>query len=348
VSNESYRNVALGLGGMLAVLVIATAVVLLTRGGPTPVASPSVSPIAGSLEPSPSVVPTDSPSVSPTASPTESPSPSVTPSPSPSPSPTPTATASPSPSATASPSPSPTASPSPSATPTDAPTPTASPSPSPSVAPVAEVRFVGIGVDGPAADPPIARLFGFESEGPGEVRAAVSNVSAGEIELCLWIGDRDAVQDLECETMSEGSLSRATSATGPVRWTVSISGADGSAASADVALRFNSTAPAILLRNFRFQGTFAPEYNGFTAIVNARTPGPLTLEAEWPDGADGEYPFRVTLAEVDGETVDEQSGTAASLQYGQFVEAGRYRLRLVNETEIAEREVFLRGTLAWP
>jgi hypothetical protein len=341
VTNEAYRNLAGGLAAVLAVLVVASGIVFLS--GP-----PAASRSPGSTFPSPTFAsPTfASPTVSPSVSPSARPSPTESLPTSPAVTPTPTPAATPTPPPTEPPTPVPTEP----ATPTPAPPATPAPTPPPTLGPTAdltEIRFGHLGLDGPGGEQaPAPRYFLFRSDGPGDVTASVSGVTAGRVELCLWVGDRDDVRRRECRVLRDGSLTATTNRPAQTSWVVSVVGADaGVTPSANVAIAFRAVSPTITAEDLRFQGTASPDHNGFDAIIRPRGPGTLALDARWTGGT---FPYRVRLEPPDGAPADEQTGSGTNVTYTRPVVTGRHRLLLENQEDAVEVESFVRAVFAWP
>ncbi|MBA2571208.1 MAG: hypothetical protein H0V04_08520 [Chloroflexi bacterium] len=356
MTDQRWRGAMIGLGALLALLVAAAVLFLvLSQGRPsaslTPSLSESPSPSASvSASPSASVGP--SPSAIPSPSATPSPTPEVTSTPEPTPTPEPILSPTPdvTPSPALSPTPEPTAAPGPTPEPTVAPTvpPTSSPTPPPPTADEASIRFAQAGLDGPAADNPRERLFTFRSEGPGEVRATLSNVTGGEARMCLWRGGPDDVRDQTCRDMRRGSLTGSTTSAGGTTWTVSLIGSEGPAGpTADLTLTFRDDSPSVTIDGLRFQGTAFPAYNGFTATFESGGAGRFALDARWRGGA---QPFHLRIDDVDGDSnVDDVTGQGESVQYDTELPAtSTYRVRFENQVEVAEQLLFLRATLDWP
>ena len=302
--------------------------VLLDQDGPTPTASPSA---AASIVPSPSA----SPSASPTASPTFGPTPTAS-------------TTAPPTTGVVTPPPTPTQPPPPTDSPTAAP-PLATPT-----APQRAFRLVALGLDGEDAEGALERLLTFQVDGPSQIDVGISNVSAGRIRTCLWLGDAANVAERECGNLRGGdSLQREVGEAGQTTWTVSLIGR-GSQISprADVNLIFNALAPSIAFDNIRFQGSASPNYNGMVADFIVTEPGEMRIFADIDDGEGGAYPYHLVVTRLgpNGGVVHESGGLPSdTVDAAQSVSAGReYRLVLTNEEEAPEQQVLLRGTLSWP
>lgn len=252
--------------------------------------------------------------------------------------------------------------------PTRVPEVTLSPTPEPTVEPSAEVtegptmavggplrsiEITGLGLDAEDAEGAVARLFSFQVDGPAQIIARISNVSAGRVHTCLWLGDALDVQDQECKDLSKGRLERTITEPGQTTWTVSLIGAGSQISpSADLALSFNTQGASLGFDAIRFQGVDTPNYNGITAEFPVLNAGEAQLLAEIDDGVGGEYPYRLVIERLgnDGGVVHESGGAPAdSVDAAQSVSAGRsYRLTLSNTQEFTEQQVFLRGALTWP
>lgn len=329
MSETTLRVVIGGLAVAFVVIVAAAITVLLSQPGP------------GRASPSPSLSAAPSPPAS--ASPTPTPTPTVAPS-----SLTPPPVSPTEPPAT----PPPTASP----TPTLEPAPTAGPTEAPSIVPTGpqrEMRIVGLGLDGPGPETPVRRLVTFVVDGPSEIAATLSDVTAGQVEMCLWLGDADNVLEQECQTSGGGQLVRSIVAPGQTTWTVSLIGATaGTSPSVSLAIAFNALVPGVTLDLLRFQGTDIENYNGLTAEIPMTAAGQLDLAASFDDGAGGLYPYRLVverLGDQGGVVHNSTGGPTDSIELSQTVSAGRtYRLTLENTQQQAGQQVFLRATLTWP
>jgi hypothetical protein len=302
--------------------------VLLDQDGPTPTASPSA---AASIFPSPSASPSPSPTASPTFGPTPTASPIAPPT-----------------TGVVTPPPTPTQPPPPTASPTAAP-PLATPT-----APQRVFRLLELGLDGEDAEGAVERLLTFQVDGPSQIQVGISNVSAGRIRTCLWLGDATNVAEQECQNLRTGdSLQRLVGDAGQTTWTVSLIGRGSQISpSADVGLTFNALEPTIAFDNVRFQGTASPNYNGMVAEFGVAAPGEVRIFADIDDGEGGAYPYHLVVTRLgpDGGVVHESGGLpATTVDAAQSVSAGQeYRLELTNEEEAPEQEVFLRGNLSWP
>jgi hypothetical protein len=284
--------------------------------------------------------------------PTSTPSPGLSPTPTASltPLPTPSAQLTPTPVEQSTPTPSPVEAPTPTPTATASPTPTPTPPPTP-VAPARQIRFLNLGVDPPALEQSRARVITFEVDGPGSITVALSNVSAGKVRVCTWRGDARNQRNRECRKMKNGVVERAVDREGQSTWSVSLLGASANAAaSLTLDLSFNTNAPHVRLAGFRFQGTEARDYNGFTVEFSAAAEGEFALDASLDDRRGGEYPYRLTYRALDSDTVSEETGGPSQrITFSYPVGAGSsWRVALENTQEFASRAVFLSATLDFP
>lgn len=295
----------------------------------------------------PTVTPTPGLSPTPIAS-VASPLPTTGPSPTlvEQPTPTPLEQATPTPVEQATPTPAPTESPAPTAV--ESPSPTPPPTP---VAPARGIKFTRLGLDPPGVEQSRARVITFDVNGPGRIVARVSSVSAGRVRLCTWRGDAGDQAARECENMKNGSVERSVNREGPSTWSISLVGiTSNTTASVTLDLSFNTDAPHLTLTGFRFQGTEAGDYNGFTAEVTAAADGDIALDARLDDGAGGEYPYRLTYRMLGGDAVHEETGGPTDRIESSFAVAdgAGWRLSLENTQELASSAVFVTATLAFP
>jgi hypothetical protein len=193
------------------------------------------------------------------------------------------------------------------------------------------------------------RLVTFVSDGPGNVRAAVSEVTAGQVDLCLWEGTpREQTGDPECVDTADGALSRRITDAGQHTWTVSVTSSDDSfAPTLALTVRFRAVAPSMTVRDFRFQGTLFPEYNGIDVRLDARADGPLAVDASWSGGS---QPFRLTIEDVVAQQpVDEVTGEGEGVDHSvEVAAASTYGVVIANEAESVEVESLIRARLSWP
>ena len=126
------------------------------------------------------------------------------------------------------------------------------------------------------------------------IRAELSNASA-RARVCLWQGN--AVGARQCDDIRNGVLEHASFDTGSSNWTLTlISTSTTAGATVDLALDFNATSPTADLRDFRFQGTPTPAYNGYTAAVEASGTGNLTVTGDFDFGEQHSWHVVVQVA----------------------------------------------------
>jgi hypothetical protein len=334
--------------GVAAAVVLGVIIVMVLADPPQPAPSPS-----------PTLVAVESPTLSPGASPTAEPTatqtapatatPEATPTevptepPAATPTAEPTETAMPTATATAELTPSPTAAASP------MPMPTPTPTPAVPTAPLREVRFRGLGLDAPdAPEGRSERFVTFSMDGPGEITAAVADVTRGRVRICLWRGDRNASQDRECANARQGGLTRTVTDVAATQWTVSLLGATEQVSpTISFVLRFHSRAPGLTIDRFRFQGEQIENYNGFEAEITADATGNLDLAASWNES----YPYEMLVEEIGaaGPPFEAQGSDTTAAQHSAPVVMGRsYRVTFANTTDVADVEVLLRASFSWP
>ena len=217
--------------------------------------------------------------------------------------------------------------------------PTGSPGPP---AGTASIAFLGVGVDGPAADASRDRVFTFTSDAAGVVEASAETGGPENVRLCLGRGAPGSVTAQQCQESTEASVTSVASAA-ETTWTVSLTGADGAGGTADLVLGFPSEAPSVTLDGFRFQGTAFDDYNGFLAEVRIGCCS-LAMDAEWTGGS---APYRLLLSASDGGTIIDESGEGGGFAFDAQTAADSHRIRLSNQQEFAEQDFTLRATISW-
>lgn len=325
---RSAQLVAATLAFLLIVLVGALIFILLSRPAEGPRPSSSPSPTASVV--SSSLLPSLSPSVFPSASTTEIPTISAEPFPSASPIPTAEIT--------------PTIPPTPSPTPTIPPTPTPPPVPT---SPDREIRVTRFGLDGRNPELGDVRYVLFHVDGPSLIRATLTN-SSGRARVCLWQGDD--VEGRTCDTIKNGTLDRAVFETGQTSWTLSLIGIEQAIGPVvDLTLDFNANSPSVDVRNVRFQGVPATNYNGITAAVDTNGTGELRVTGNFD--VTQQHMYRVQISEAGvGVVKDETRGPVPSFVVTQPVTAvTSYVVTVSNPTTSQEPlPIFLRSTFTWP
>jgi hypothetical protein len=293
---------------LLGLIVVAVIVMLGALGGPGP------SPSSGALgSRSPGVTPSSaaSPSVSPLPSPTSTLFSGATPS-----------------------------------TPGATPTLTAEPTKL-QKAPIREVVFTLLGIDNPVAPEATERRITFNVDGRGDIKATISDISAGLVQMCLSPGDGSIPPaPTDCVVTPDSEISRSATTAGP--WTVILAGAmAGRSPSITLVLHFPATAGQLQLSNFRFQGQDSPNYTGYDMKVTALADGQLDVTASW----DGNYPYTLTLLDLAVEfeepvVVEGISHLAAAQR--DVVKEHTYEITMVNLQEEIIPAIFLQSTITWP
>jgi hypothetical protein len=247
--------------------------------------------------------------------------------------PSPIAEASPSeaasPSASVEPSASAEESPSEAASPTDEPTeepteaPTATPRPTTAPGLPTTVVVTGFQLDA-AADPGGSdRSLRFRSQGAGEITVDVRLLSPqGGVEACLYAsGDQIGCPNL-------GDIT-ATTTKKREDFELELRGSGIDTPEVEVTITFPARNPSLQIHDARFDGTSFPQTNGIQVIVNPRTDGDVTLQAEW-----GGHPFtyEVDLFQLDGpgSQVLADQGPDVGTDVALPVTAGQWRLVLQN------------------
>jgi hypothetical protein len=355
VNPRSAQLLTAALAALLVVLLGATVFVLLSRPSVGPTPSPSAT-LPSFILPSPSptsvAVATASasvPSASVEATPAATAAPIDTPTPTPLTTDVPTDTPqapTPTPEATPTPTPEPTDTP----TPTPAPTPTPTPTPVPTIVPTAPQRTLqlsGIGIDDRMIEGSVPRFVTFNTDGPSQVTASVSNAS-GQVRVCLW---REPLREQAvCKTTRNGSVTQYTTDGGSATWTVQMI-ANGAAPTASLAIQFNANQPSATLESFRFQGTSSPDYNGFDAQFDALAEGTINVQASFDDGGSGAYVYHLVIRPQGGDPLlDATDGPTQSFAQSQPVGQGSYRVTLSDPDAVANpgAAVILTATLSWP
>jgi hypothetical protein len=293
---------------LLGLIVVAVIVMLGALGGPGP------SPSSGALgSRSPGVTPSSaaSPSVSPLPSPTSTLFSGATPS-----------------------------------TPGATPTLTAEPTKL-QKAPIREVVFTLLGIDNPVAPEATERRITFNVDGRGDIKATISDISAGLVQMCLSPGDGSIPPaPTDCVVTPDSDISRSPTTAGP--WTLILAGAmAGRSPSITLVLHFPATAGQLQLSNFRFQGQDSPNYTGYDMKVTALADGQLDVTASW----DGNYPYTLTLLDLAVEfeepvVVEGISHLAAAQR--DVVKEHTYEITMVNLQEEIIPAIFLQSTITWP
>jgi hypothetical protein len=115
-------------------------------------------------------------------------------------------------------------------------------------------------------------------------------------------------------------------------------------------LRYAANVARLDLADFRFQGMNSPNYTGFQVRVIAAADGQLSLFATWDDGQGGDYPYEITLTDLDGagEPPFWQGEDDHADAVRDVVAGNHYEVRIDNTQEAVIDQVLLRATVTWP
>jgi hypothetical protein len=214
-------------------------------------------------------------------------------------------------------------------------------------APIREVVFTLLGIDNPVAPEATERRITFNVDGRGDIKATISDISAGLVQMCLSPGDGSIPPaPTDCVVTPDSDISRSPTTAGP--WTLILAGAmAGRSPSITLVLHFPATAGQLQLSNFRFQGQDSPNYTGYDMKVTALADGQLDVTASW----DGNYPYTLTLLDLAVEfeepvVVEGISHLAAAQR--DVVKEHTYEITMVNLQEEIIPAIFLQSTITWP
>ena len=173
-----------------------------------------------------------------------------------------------------------------------------------------EATFSLLGIDDLIAPEAIPRRITVNVEGKGDVQVDISDITAGEVRMCLYQGDASVEPtDDDCIVTTGGSLVRTPTLAGP--WTVWLFGDHpGRSPAATVRIRWAANNASLQLADFRFQGIDSPNYTGFRVRVAPVADGELHLTAAWDDGQGGDYPYLAVLTDLDGRAANRRSSRA--------------------------------------
>lgn len=198
----------------------------------------------------------------------------------------------------------------------------------------ATITFRDLMIDSAADAGGTARTFAFTTDGPGSVSAQVVGAAPlTNLKLCLQVngGQQSCVTGA-----TPGFFTRAPSAGDQSQWIVTIVATDPGATSvADVAFTWGTKAPAITLSHGRFQGTPNPDsVRGFTATFKTRAAGSVGVVATWPPAVTNAALTLTDVTATPGSAVGQatyQAAGAISPTYSKAVSAGRtYQLQVLN------------------
>jgi hypothetical protein len=207
-----------------------------------------------------------------------------------------------------------------------------------------------LGIDDLIAPEAIPRRITVNVEGRGDIEVDLSDITAGEVRMCLYQGDALVEPpEADCIVTDGGSLVRTPTVAGP--WTVWLYGDHpGRSPAATVVIRWAANNAALELTDFRFQGTDSPNYTGFRVRVVPVADGELHLTATWDDGQGGDYPYQAVLTDLDGNgDAPLFEGEGDSAEAVRNVVAGHnYEAAIDNTQESVIDQVLLHATLTWP
>ena len=214
-----------------------------------------------------------------------------------------------------------------------------------------EATFSLLGIDDLIAPEAIPRRITVNVEGKGDVQVDISDITAGEVRMCLYQGDASVEPtDDDCIVTTGGNLVRTPTVAGP--WTIWLFGDHpGRSPAATVVIRWAADNASLQLADFRFQGVDSPNYTGFRVRVAPVADGELHLSAAWDDGQGGDYPYEAVLTDLDGRGEEPPlfKGEGDSAEAVRSVVAGNnYEAAIDNTQESVIDQVLLRATLTWP
>ncbi|MGZ6269237.1 MAG: hypothetical protein ACXWMU_01545 [Candidatus Limnocylindrales bacterium] len=316
MDERGWRTVALGLGAVVVLLVVAVGIVLIGGDG--------TGPTDAAATPPPVASPTAVASLTTVAIPTAAATPSATAAPSSAPPTFPPVTAAPS----------------------LAPSALAAVSPTPS-GPQASVTFIQFKLDA-AADPAgRVRTFTFTTDGLGQIQAKLSHSSPlGQTTMCIQTG---ALAPF-CRTWAGGTLLDDTK-TAHDTWRVTLIGADIATPTVDLTLTWPTTHPGVTLTNGRFQATgTVGGYNGLVARLSPGSSGTLTVTASWDSGHP--YPGRLEVNDLTSGTSLPPVTPAAGAPINASMPVGPdlWEIRLYDTSGLDPGGAgpLLTASLAWP
>jgi hypothetical protein len=214
-------------------------------------------------------------------------------------------------------------------------------------APIREVVFTLLGIDNPVAPEATERRITFNVDGRGDIKATISDISAGLVQMCLSPGDGSILPaPTDCVVTPDSEISRSATTAGP--WTLILAGAmAGRSPSITLVLHFPATAGQLQLSNFRFQGQDSPNYTGYDMKATALADGQLAVTSSW----DGNYPYTLTLLDLSVEfeepvVVEGISHLAAAQR--DVVKDHTFEITMVNLQEEIIPAIFLQSTITWP
>lgn len=191
------------------------------------------------------------------------------------------------------------------------------------------------------------RFVSFNTDGPSLVSATITNASA-QVRVCMWMEPNR--ENAVCRTTRNGSIDQVTTQSDSATWTVALI-ANGSAPTATLGVQFNALEPSVTLDSFRFNGTSAPDYNGFDLRTDALMTGDVSVQASFDDGSNGAYAWHLVIAHAGGDAVLDKTGDPSqTVDETQSVDQGSYRISLSDPDEVANpaAAVIVTATISWP
>jgi hypothetical protein len=222
----------------------------------------------------------------------------------------------------------------------------------PPTSPQRQFKLLDVGLDRRSDATAVQRTVAFVVDGPSLVTAELSNVSGGRVRMCLGRNAIDPQND--CQTMRNGSISRAVFDAGESDWRVTLIGVSDGSPFVTLTLSFNADFANVHLDSFRFNGTTDAHYNGFIARLDAVNSDNMNLQASFDDGHDNPYQYHAVITRTSNDEVllDQTGGPQGSVSISQPLTAGEgYRVELSEPEEFAgggQFAVFVDATLTWP
>ena len=128
----------------------------------------------------------------------------------------------------------------------------------------------------------------FTTDGPSVVRAEISDAT-GRSRVCLWQGTDIGAR--RCDTVRNGSLEWPVFGPESIAWTLSLIGANESAApTVNVTLNFHANAPTVEFQNLLYNGPSTPGYNGLTWSIDTMAQGSIGGDRDLRTDAAAELP----------------------------------------------------------
>jgi cytoskeletal protein RodZ len=203
-----------------------------------------------------------------------------------------------------------------------------------------------------AADPAgTARTFAFTTDGAGSVSAQVVTAAPlATLKMCLQV---NSASPSCVTGATPGFFTMAPSVGDQAQWTVTlISTGAGSTPVVDVAFTWRTKSAAITLSHGRFQGSPNPDsLRGLTATFKTRAAGSVGVVAAWPPASVDAALTLTDVTATPGSAVDQAAYLAAgsiSPAYSHAVTAGRtYQIQVLNRGSDSGRPD-LTTTISFP